>query len=472
MNIPTLLGVNLPQTNRLKLKSELRQLTKNQKATLYFLYSEFVLRANKNPFYRQILNKTAFGAIDGQGLHWSMWRVIRPSFLVKIYTKFLVKLPFWLRFFLFYLIFFAQLFLNLLYLTIFLVFRLNLNSTTKNQLILGRDFVYDLLDLAESNGWKTLIVGGNDGNSKQILQTITTLYPKLEIDFWGQPKDSNLMKDIPNQDFSLHYLNPDNLFDFYPDLQKAKNYIELYKPDLILVCLGGASGKQEFFIHDLYSDPNINFTLTAGLGAALDHIGSGAKQSKAPRWLVLSGLEWLYRFFTLPYRRKRIINSVLGLWWYTTIDQFVRTNQTTKQFVNIIKSDDNKFLVQIKNSEAEFLVEPIRSKESVKRNYLNTKKKTNLDFKLLDFDPKPTKLASHRLSKISLLNWQKLRFKFDTIEPFLCFVNYPKLSHSTAINRDFEWLDQKSVESKINPHQRQYWQDYIVISELNSSSDD
>lgn len=459
---PKLFGVNLPQTNRLKLRNQIRNLLKGQKATLYFFYSEFLLRANRNPAYQEVLNRGILSAIDGKGLHWSMRRIIQPSWLPILYTKFLVRSVYPLRVFVFVPLFALKLVWNILLSTFCLIFNLNLSKKTDNELILGRDFSYDLLTLAEENTWKVLVIGGSGGKNNDLRSLINRLYPSLELDIWSMPPDSDLMRDKPAEGRDLLRLNTDNLFEYFPDLAKAKTHVDLYKPDLILVCLGGASGKQEFFIDQIYRDDSINFTLATGLGAALDHLGAGAKQPKAPRWLLDHGLEWLYRFLTQPYRRKRILDSIFTLWWWTSLQEFMPPDKASRQFINIIRSEDDKFLVQKTPLGYEFLMVPVSTKDSIKKNFQKITLRTGLNFKLMDFDPKPSRIANEKLP-VGWKTFAKYLFKYSAVEPYLCQVYYTHQALSGTFADNLVWIELSELPNQLTYQHAKYWRSYIEI---------
>ncbi len=462
MALPKLFGVNLPQTNRLKLRNQLRNLQPDQKATLYFFYSEFLLRANRNLAYKEVLNRGIFTALDGRGLHWSMWRIWRRGWLPTIYTKWIADWPLFLRPFLFFPFFALEYVWNVCLSSFCLITKRKFSQVTQNELILGRDFSYDLLTLAEENNWKTLIIGGSTDNSQTIVNLIGGLYPQLDFDIWSQPYDSDLMRDQPRTGLDVSQLSTGNLLTYFPQLGAAKTHIELFQPDLLLVCLGGASGKQEFFIDNLYKDEDVNFTLAAGVGAALDHLGGGAKQVKAPSWLTSLGLEWLYRLIKLPYRRGRILDSVFTLWWWTTVQEFMLTGRTSRQFVNLVFSQDGKLLAKQTSEGLEFLMIPVSRKDSLKKNFLKTSRLTGLQFQLIDFDTKPTKLPLEKLP-VKLATFGRYLWKYEDREPFLSLVHYSHSAYQNALPAGLVWVDPRELESKLNPLHRRYWQAYLTL---------
>jgi len=394
-----LFGVKLPQVTRYQLRSRIQGIENGAKHVLYWHYSEFLLRANRNPWYKNVLNRASFSAIDGKGLHWAMYKTMHPDLLPSLYRRVsnwskIVRMP------LFVVLFGLQLVWNVIHATYTLISKTNLSRRTKNQVILGREFSYELFKIAEERGWKTMIVSGTQSGQNVTQQLLHHLFPALECVFWTRPSDSDLMRDKqqPSSDISAldtsapsaqlalpsaentetannrtqdstastattnhsdmlrsgminklltwffstfwklkPILHSENLYQKFPDLQDARQAIIDAQPDLILVGIGGGSGKQEFFIDSLYTDPQVHFTLATGLGAAFDHLGGGAQQQQAPQWMQSAGLEWLFRVINQPYRIPRIIDSVATLLWWTTVEEYMRTSDGYRETaVNVV----------------------------------------------------------------------------------------------------------------------------------------
>gem|GEM_PF-2284543 len=344
MPIPLLMGVKLPQISKISLKNEIKNLKEGSKTSLYFFYSEFLLRANRNPSYKEVLNRANITAIDGKGLHWAMWRTMKIGFLPTIYSQFIINWPIVARLPIFLIFFVLELIINLFSGLFSLMLKINFTARTRNQTILGRDLVYDLFKIAEEKKWKTVILGGNSSSDEVTKNLVSKLFPDINLVTWTRDTKSNLMKDIqpvvtkrPASNLVDRLLSlisnqkvlvtTNNLFQVFPDLFEAKEFIRKEKPDLILTCFGGGSGKQEFFIDNLCNDKEISFTLATGIGAAVDHLGGGAKQTESPKFLQSIGLEWLFRFYNQPYRRVRIIDSIVTLWFWTTLQEFMQKGE-------------------------------------------------------------------------------------------------------------------------------------------------
>lgn len=380
MNFTHLFGIKIAQTYPLELKQFLKDLPLEAKIGLNFVYSEVFLRANRNRSYRQVID-SMLNVCDGKGLNWAIWtdkrreRVksnlnhldrplnsknmtnqnlfkysdFRPTSSEKVITthspnpdleseKSHSKTQTYLWKIYFYILLFKELLWN--FLTGLLILT---GCQFGHQVILGRDFVYQLFGLALEKNWKIAIIGGNELVQQNLYQKM----PHLQTSFWFRDANSDLMQDkirsleIPaNQNQTskskpsltqIHsFLTTDSLIPNFPELSHCQKWLEDQQADLILICLGGASGKQEFLLDLLRQDPKLKFTLGVCLGAALDHLGGGAKQKEAPKIMQKLGLEWLFRFVSQPYRRARIWDSVIGLWWTVTLAKFVPLNQEIK----------------------------------------------------------------------------------------------------------------------------------------------
>jgi exopolysaccharide biosynthesis WecB/TagA/CpsF family protein len=334
-----LFDVNLPQITKWELKERIVNLDPNKKHSLYWLYSEFLLRANRNAWYKKVLNEATITAIDGKGLHWAMYKAMSNDLIPSMYSNKLVELPTILRIPCFLILFFIKLILNIFDGLFNLVFlKKNFTVKTLNETILGRDFTYEILKICNIKKYKTMIIGGSNEDDTVSKELIQKIYPDIDLVLWTRKTNSLLMQDSltnTNND-KKPYLTTSNLYEQFPELIEARKAIIDTKPDVVLICIGGASGKQEFFIHDLMNDSQCQFILATGLGAAIDHLGGGAKQTLPPTWSQKYGLEWLWRFIDQPYRRIRIIDSIFTLYWWTTLYQFTK-DILHKNYVSINK---------------------------------------------------------------------------------------------------------------------------------------
>jgi exopolysaccharide biosynthesis WecB/TagA/CpsF family protein len=471
--IPQLFGVNLPQTSTFQLKEKIRKLNRNlsQKHVLYFHYSEFLLRANRNPWYREILNRGNLAAIDGKGLHWAMWTVMRGGTLPNIYKSFFIHFPLFIRVPIFVILFFLQLIINLFFGFFSLVLKYNYTPRTKNQVILGRDFVYDLLKIAEEKKFKTMVIGGSGESDEITKNLINKIFPSLNLTIWSRSYNSLLMKDQVLPEFVGETLNSENVCQFFPDLWEAKKAIKDEKPDLVLVCLGGSSGRQEFFIDNIYQDPEMEFLLATGLGAAFDHLGGGAKQSVAPNWMIKSGLEWLHRVIHQPYRRKRVLDSIVTLWWWTTLQQFTQNTQSRPTVINILSNKAKEILLVKRRNILPgdvgwtFVQGGIESKELPEiAGIREIEEEVKLEKNKLQAYL-PSTFSDKEPYSVSFLRFIALGAKYDSSKNYLNFVEYSGETSPVVNweNMEARWFDHREVMSMLSVEKRKDWTKAIEV---------
>ncbi|NJS41056.1 NUDIX domain-containing protein [Candidatus Gracilibacteria bacterium] len=411
-------------------------------------------------------------AIDGRGLHFAQWVIMYNSLLVKIFQKF-INLPKPFTLLVFLILFPFQLFSNLILGLITIIFQYDFSKRTNNEVILGREYVYDLLNIASNKGWKTLIIGGSKLGDEITQKVISKIFPNLKLITWTRDSKSLLMKDQLLPEFIGSTINNENICQIFPDLWEARNHIKKTKPDLILVCLGGASGKQEFFLHYLKEDKEIKFKLAAGVGAAVDHLGGGNQQKLAPSWMVNSGLEWFFRFLTTPSRRKRILDSIFTLWWWLTVQQFMNVSLERKTVVNILSNKINQYLLVKRRNLLpgdlgwSFVQGGIEDNESAQKagtREIVEEVMLNSDDLKTHYRPIIGQTEPHTISFIRfILNGAK----FNKSKHYLNFVQYKGLENpkNNWENQKSKWVDSKDVHSKLSIEKRSDWmiaQEYIL----------
>ena len=480
MKFTSLFDIPIAETCESELKSYLGNLPKTAKLGVNFIYSEVILRSLRNSDYQRVVSKM-LNICDGKGLNWAIWTQNQkktPKFelkeiknsgkwqVVKIETQTIEKnveqnskkaefgdqeqtqnqsQPITTNFSKNSKLVTNKFFQTKIVPKVKFGLRLGWNFLTGlgilvgfsfgQKVILGRDFVREIFDLANKKSWKIVIIGGNN----LVQENLKIQFPKLRTAFWFADSDSDLMRDkgvelqnwpqnlgkfeeqesknskietenkngknsqknkeeianinakiileitkkkfdilnckttkIENQTSNLlqisnnpqkfskienqtsklkqlpinkleiktdarknlevinsrkfaklqqihKFLKSQTLLSNFPDLVDCVSWLESLNQkqeiDLVLICIGGASGKQEFLCDLLCGNEKLSFRSAICLGAALDHLGGGKKQQESPKWMQKLGLEWLFRFVFQPYRRERIWDSVVGLWW-------------------------------------------------------------------------------------------------------------------------------------------------------------
>lgn len=136
----------------------------------------------------------------------------------------------------------------------------------------GADLLQDILSIAERDEFSVFLALRKGGLSsyEEIRAALLQRYPKLFV------------------------VDSDN------ELDNIGN-------STIVLCNFGAP-EQELFLETLRNNPN-NVRLAMGVGGAFDFLTG--KQKRAPQWLRVLGLEWLWRLILQPKRWRRIWNAVV-----------------------------------------------------------------------------------------------------------------------------------------------------------------
>jgi N-acetylglucosaminyldiphosphoundecaprenol N-acetyl-beta-D-mannosaminyltransferase len=90
-------------------------------------------------------------------------------------------------------------------------------------------------------------------------------------------------------------------------LSDYSKILPLTKKAHIVLCNFGAP-QQEMFLSELRKGAR-SIRLAMGVGGSFDYLTGKVK--RAPKWMRVSGLEWLWRFLQQPKRWKRIFNAVV-----------------------------------------------------------------------------------------------------------------------------------------------------------------
>ncbi|MGH2566939.1 MAG: WecB/TagA/CpsF family glycosyltransferase [Bacteroidota bacterium] len=137
----------------------------------------------------------------------------------------------------------------------------------------GTDFVPRVLQSAQEQGWTIYLLGGGPEVVRRCRENMLKLYPTLEV-------------------VGMHpgYFKPDEEQEIIDDINEKK-------PDILLVALG--SPLQEKWI--ARNAGLLKARTCFAVGGLFDFL-SGAFP-RAPRWMRVAGLEWLFRFVQDPLRK-------------------------------------------------------------------------------------------------------------------------------------------------------------------------
>lgn len=220
---------------------------------------EFLVEANKDHNFKNILQNSAHNTADGIGVVWAAkflsletinFPLIRE---LQIIFQFLLSLP-------------------LTYLAPKWVHGVVRERAS------GSVIFWDIAQIAEKHNLSIYLLGGYGDTVDIVKSSLLKKYPKLNI-----AGTSNARID---------------------DVDIAKTIASI-QPDILLVAFGGI--RQEKWIHKNYR--KIGASLSVGLGGTFDYV---ANKQPYPHPLIRRlGLEWAYRLITQPHRYKRIYTATV-----------------------------------------------------------------------------------------------------------------------------------------------------------------
>lgn len=237
-------------------------LVEKQKIFIATPYSEMIVRAQKDRRFRDILNSATFVLPDGIGILWSA-----KYLQLTTYNRLL----------------------NLWYLVVSLgsiIFHPKYIHSPITEKISGSDFIWDLAKIAEERGYSIFLLGGYGDTPKLAADKLKSRFRNLQIaGIYSPPREEGIGEVIIQQINSAH-------------------------PDFLFVALGPVA-QEKWIAENL---PKLNVKLAIGLGGTFDYLAE--KRAPAPQIWRRTGLEWLWRLLTQPWRIWRIAKGVLGLIYY------------------------------------------------------------------------------------------------------------------------------------------------------------
>lgn len=162
----------------------------------------------------------------------------------------------------------------------------------------GADLMKEILKIANEKKLSVFLAVNKDGLSSynEIKQTIFKKYPNIKI---------NGADIICHSERVSESRNPDVIGQI--PRQARDDTIENFHHSSIIFCNFGAP-EQELFLAKL-KEQNTELRLAMGVGGSFDYLTG--KQKRAPKYLRLIGLEWLWRLILQPRRFKRIWNATV-----------------------------------------------------------------------------------------------------------------------------------------------------------------
>jgi N-acetylglucosaminyldiphosphoundecaprenol N-acetyl-beta-D-mannosaminyltransferase len=157
------------------------------------------------------------------------------------------------------------------------------------KVVRGRDFLIDLIKMADENGWRVFFLGGRNKVAERSKIKLMNDFRKIDLKAETGPilNDQGVPVNQTEEKLEMGVLSKVNKF----------------KPHLLVVGFGAP--KQEKWLDRMWGDLGIGAAIV--VGGTFDYITGEAKLP--PNWISEAGLEWLWRFFSGSQKSKRIVKA-------------------------------------------------------------------------------------------------------------------------------------------------------------------
>ncbi len=276
MNDVTLLEIPFDNLTQAEVLTTIDQRIKENKTTrIVTINPEFVLEAQKNAAFKEVLKTADLHLADGIGILWAThFLSIKPLF-PKLYRLF----P---RLYSLY---------QCLYTLALLPFTKRVVRNPLPERVTGSDLFLPLLQQLAKSKQRIFLLGGASGVAERTAQILKTQIPDLEIAGYypGSPQKHDAQKIIA-------IINDSKATALFVAFQFPAQdiWIAHYLPRLHQVKVAiGVGGTFDFI-------------------AGASHIEhKHSKTKRAPALFRTLNLEWLWRLITQPYRWKRIFSATI-----------------------------------------------------------------------------------------------------------------------------------------------------------------
>ena len=169
--------------------------------------------------------------------------------------------------------------------------------------VYGPDLMLELCALSEERGYSHFFYGATDEVLAQLKANLLGKFPKLKIAGMYSPPFRPLEE---------------------KEKEEVAKRINAAKPDIVWCGLG--TPKQDYWVAEFR--PRLECAAILAVGAAFNFHAGHVRQ--APRWMMKSGLEWLFRLLVEPRRlwRRYLIGNPRFV--FQTLKQWVRARSIRK----------------------------------------------------------------------------------------------------------------------------------------------
>lgn len=160
----------------------------------------------------------------------------------------------------------------------------------------GSDFIFDLAEHCAASGERLFLLGSSAHSNQLAVQALRLRLPRLQVAGFAPP----FTPDIGNRDWNASILSR----------------IAYFGPQHLVVCFGPP--KQEYWIARNSRALSLSGVACAyGLGGTIDFVAGSRR--RAPKWVQVAGLEWLFRFLCEPRQRFWRTARMFKMPYYATL---------------------------------------------------------------------------------------------------------------------------------------------------------
>lgn len=160
--------------------------------------------------------------------------------------------------------------------------------------VTGSDLLPPLARRGVEKGWRIYLAGGAEGVAERVAAVLAEHAPGVRIVGTCSP---------PHLDYDELIASEENA-ELIESIRAAKPHV---------LCMALGSPKQERWIAAHHAD--LEVPVAVGIGAAFDFLAG--RQTRAPRWLRRTGLEWFYRMVRSP--RRLLPRYARDAWTFTRL---------------------------------------------------------------------------------------------------------------------------------------------------------
>lgn len=148
------------------------------------------------------------------------------------------------------------------------------------------DLAHDILEMAALSGYTVYLLGAREEVINSCVNNLHNIHPRLQI------------------------AGSRNGYFLPVDEQYIVEQINNVHPDILL--LGMSSPQKEFFVKNNRDQLKVKYIL--GVGGYFDILSGNTR--RAPGWMQITGLEWLYRLLQEPGRmwKRYLIGNFRFIW--------------------------------------------------------------------------------------------------------------------------------------------------------------